>query len=190
MKKYAILLALVVIVLVCSCSTLNSPEKTLKEKGYAILFNTTDKDYSFKVDAEDVSRIGTVESHSALVVEKIPKGAELKVYDAKSNLWFETQIPELEIVDVNRESINATVPVLAMENDGLTLMDTWTRTLSRDFDEEKEALNISADVLYTEDRSWSSADSKIEPPRKHILAIILGSLAGALVTIIAIGTLI
>lgn len=190
MKKYVILLALVVIVFVCSCSTLNSPEKTLKEKGYAILFNTTDKDYSFKVAAEDINRIGTIENHSALIVEKIPHGAELKVYDVKTEVWFEAEIPELQIVDVERENINATVPVLAVENDGLTLLDTWTRTLSRDFDPEKEALTVSPNVVYTEDRSWLSVDNEVEPKKKHILAIILGSLAGALVTIIAIGTLI
>ena len=178
MKKSVFLLALVIVVLVCSCSTLNSPEKTLKEKGYAILFNPTDNDYSFNVSAEEINRIGTIENHSALIMEKIPHGAELKVYDINSGSWLESEIPELKIVKVNRKTINVTVPILAMENDGLTLLDTWTRTLSREFDETKDPLTVSPNVIYTEDRSWLSSDAEIKPKKRNILWIILGTALG------------
>ena len=184
MKRCVFLLALVIAVLVCSCSTLKSPEKTLKEKGYAILFNPTDNDYSFKVAAKDINRIGTIENHSALIVEKIPNGAEIKVYDTNSDSWLEAEIPELSILSVKRETIDATVPVLAMEKDGLSLIDTWTRTLSRNFDETKESLTVIPNVVYTEDRSWLSVDEEPKPRKRRWFLLIIG-IAG----MVGIGTI-
>ena len=190
MKKLLFLGILALSVVLCSCTTIyKTPEETLQEKGSAILVNVTDKNYSFKLDSDRISTTGTVGTHSAMTVEKVANGAKLKIYDTESGSWIESEIPKLQIVDSEEDSVTVTMPVLTLENGSIRLEDTWTRKIPRDSEDSEEVLsspeiNAGSD-WQTSNYPWNNPyGNEANQGGKGLLYILLGLGGAALVALL------
>ena len=190
MKKLLFLGILALSVVLCSCTTIyKTPEETLQEKGSAMLVNVTDKNYSFKLDSDRISTTGTVGTHSAMTVEKVANGAKLKIYDPATGSWIESEIPKLEIINSEEDSVTVTMPVLALENGSIRLEDTWTRKISRDPEESEEVLsapeiNAGSD-WQTSNYPWNNPyGNEAKQGGKGLLYILLGLGGAALVALL------